>query len=87
LCALDGGADGLVAYRAIVAGLPKLLAADGIAVLELGEGQEPAVATLARSAHLVVNGPARCDLSGKPRALVLRVGEDKITLGRRRKPH
>ncbi|MEX0590718.1 MAG: peptide chain release factor N(5)-glutamine methyltransferase [Xanthobacteraceae bacterium] len=73
--ALDGGADGLASYRAIVTSLPRFLAPDGVAVLELGDGQEQAVATLARSAHLVVNGPAQCDLSGKARALVLRIGE------------
>ena len=37
--ALDGGADGLDAYRAIAAALPSLLRSGGIAVLELGIGQ------------------------------------------------
>jgi release factor glutamine methyltransferase len=71
LRALDGGRDGLESYRAIVADLPRLLVPGGIAILELGAGQEPAVADLARHAQLTVNGPARCDLSGHPRALVL----------------
>lgn len=69
--ALDGGADGLESYRAIVAELSRLLTPDGVAILELGAGQEPAVANLGRHAQLNVNGPARCDLSGHPRALVL----------------
>jgi release factor glutamine methyltransferase len=69
--ALDGGADGLDAYRAILAELGRLLAPGGFAVLELGEGQEQAVAELARDAQLIVNGPARRDLGGCPRALVL----------------
>ncbi|MFG1397799.1 peptide chain release factor N(5)-glutamine methyltransferase [Roseixanthobacter pseudopolyaromaticivorans] len=70
--ALDGGADGLDAYRAILAALPRLLAPDGLAVLELGIGQEDQVAALARAQGLVVEGPARADLGGIPRALVLR---------------
>lgn len=69
--ALDGGADGLHAYRRIVAQLPRLLTAKGIAVLELGLGQETAVTGLARSAGLLVSGPARCDLAGVPRALIV----------------
>jgi release factor glutamine methyltransferase len=71
--ALDGGADGLDAYRAILGDLGRLLAPRGIAVLELGDGQEQAVADLARDAQIEVNGPAHCDLSGVPRALVLTV--------------
>jgi release factor glutamine methyltransferase len=69
--ALDGGADGLDAYRAIVPALDRLLARGGVAVLELGAGQEAAVVEIARHAQIRVNGPARCDLSGHPRALVL----------------
>lgn len=69
--ALDGGADGLESYRRIIGELHRLLTPRGTAVLELGAGQEQAVANLARHAHLSVNGPARADLSGYPRALVL----------------
>lgn len=72
--ALDGGADGLESYRAIVTELSRLLTPEGVAILELGAGQESAVADLARHAQLNVNGPARCDLSGHPRALVLGKG-------------
>lgn len=71
--ALDGGADGLDAYRAIVAELPRLLSERGVAIVELGLGQEEAVVKLAREAGLYVNGPARRDLGGVPRALVLMV--------------
>lgn len=70
--ALEAGADGLDAYRAITADLPRLLAPGGVCVLELGAGQEPAVATLARAAGLDVDGAARPDLGGIPRALVAR---------------
>jgi release factor glutamine methyltransferase len=69
--ALDGGADGLSAYRHIIADLPRLLAPRGVAVLELGQGQQAAVEALARAVGLM---PAACraDLGGVPRALVLR---------------
>lgn len=72
--ALDGGADGLDAYRSILAALPRLLAPGGIAVLEIGFGQADDVAALA-------GGPVafRADLSGTPRAMIL--GTEK-TFGR-----
>jgi len=70
--ALDGGGDGLSAYRANVADLARLLHARGVAVLELGRGQESAVANLATEAGLFIAGPARPDLAGIPRALTLR---------------
>lgn len=69
--ALDGGADGLDAYRSILSDLSRVLAREGVAILELGDGQEEPVAALARNARLIVNGAARRDLAGRPRALVL----------------
>jgi release factor glutamine methyltransferase len=87
ISALDGGVDGLAAYREIVSQLPRLLDTGGVAVLELGIGQEPKVAALARSAHLLVNESARCDLSGLPRALVIHADGHKKTLGGRPEPH
>jgi len=68
--ALDGGADGLNAYRRILPELPRMLAAGGVAVLELGAGQQAPVAVLARAAGFA--SAARADLAGIPRALVLR---------------
>ena len=68
--ALDGGHDGLDAYRAIVADLPRLLASGGVAVLELGQGQAPMVAALAVAAGLAVLDRER-DLGGIVRAIVL----------------
>lgn len=44
--ALDGGADGLCAYRILIPRLPDLLAPGGIAVFETGEGQMAAVSAL-----------------------------------------
>ncbi|WP_291296419.1 peptide chain release factor N(5)-glutamine methyltransferase [Elioraea sp.] len=69
--ALDGGADGLDAYRAIVPALSRLLRARGAAVLELGFGQAAAVADLALRAGLGVT-EIRQDLGGVDRAVVLR---------------
>jgi release factor glutamine methyltransferase len=48
--------------------VPKLLKPNGDLVVELGIGQEPAVATLFRAVGLMPS-PARPDLSGIPRAL------------------
>jgi release factor glutamine methyltransferase len=45
--ALDGGPDGLAAYRSIVADAPRLLSAGGHLVMEVGAGQAPAVCALA----------------------------------------
>jgi release factor glutamine methyltransferase len=69
--ALDGGADGLDAYRIIIASLPRLLSPHGLAVLELGQGQAPAVAALTRAAGLAWLEP-RPDLNGIPRAGLIR---------------
>lgn len=67
--ALVAGADGLSAYRAIATSLPRLLVPGGVAVLELGAGQEPQVAALVTSAGMHILGPARRDLGGIARAL------------------
>ncbi len=67
--ALDGGNDGLDAYRAIAADTPRLLAPDGRLIVELGAGQEPPVRTLFTKAGLTVHG-TRQDLAGIERALI-----------------
>jgi release factor glutamine methyltransferase len=66
--ALDGGNDGLDAYRAIAAETPRLLAPGGRVFVELGAGQEGAVSALFTKAGLRVTA-ARKDLAGIPRAL------------------
>jgi release factor glutamine methyltransferase len=66
--ALDGGADGLDAYRAIAREARRLLAPGGRLFVELGIGQEPAVRRLFTEAGLTVNA-ARPDLAGIPRSL------------------
>ena len=68
--ALDGGSDGLDAYRRVTQALPALLGPGGRGVIELGAGQQRAVARLAQAAGLDVLG-ARDDLGGIARALVL----------------
>ena len=70
--ALDGGADGLDAYRRILVALPRLLAPDGVAVLEVGAGQAGAVAALAGQQVTF-----RADLGGVPRAMVV-MGPEKM---------
>jgi release factor glutamine methyltransferase len=78
--ALDGGVDGLDAYRQIIADLPRLLAPGGAAILELGQGQADAVAAIARAAGLAA--PAvRADLGGVARAMTLRGGPAKKLFG------
>jgi len=69
--ALDGGPDGLAAYRAIASDMRRVLLPDGVAVLELGAGQEPAVAELLSQAGAKLI-TARPDLAGIARALIAR---------------
>jgi release factor glutamine methyltransferase len=66
--ALDGGADGLDGYRALAGQARTLLAPHGHLVVELGVGQEAAVAGLFQCCPLTPS-PARADLAGIPRAL------------------
>jgi len=68
--ALDGGADGLAAYHRVAAACDRLLAPDGRAILELGIGLADRVAAIARQHGFLAD--ARADLSGIPRALILR---------------
>ncbi len=67
--ALDGGVDGYSAYRRLLPDLARLLAPDGVAVLEVGAGQAPMVGRLARGAGFA--SEPHHDLSGIVRALVL----------------
>jgi release factor glutamine methyltransferase len=69
--ALDGGADGLEAYRRIAAGAARLLAPKGAILVEIGASQAPAVAGLLRDGGFLVedDGPS-FDLGGRPRVVV-----------------
>src|SRR5690606_3420854 len=70
--ALDGGKDGLAAYRKLAPIAALRPAPRGRLTAELGAGQEAEAASLMEAAGLVVDGPARRDLGGIPRALVVR---------------
>jgi release factor glutamine methyltransferase len=67
--ALDGGLDGLAAYRALAELLPGLLGKGGYALLEIGLGQAQAMGTLFPGLEIVRIAP---DLAGIPRCLILR---------------
>ena len=69
--ALDGGADGLDAYRTITGDLPRLLAPGGVFACEVGAGQENAVAGIIAAAGLVIEATVP-DLAGIPRCIVAR---------------
>nr|WP_246395896.1 peptide chain release factor N(5)-glutamine methyltransferase [Gluconacetobacter tumulisoli] len=71
--ALDGGVDGLDAYRVLTEALPSLLAHDGIAIFEIGIGQERDMPRLARQAGLEIL-EIRADLGGIPRAVLMQHG-------------
>jgi release factor glutamine methyltransferase len=77
LLALDGGPDGLDAYRAIARDAGRLLAPDGTLVVELGAGQAAAVVGLLAGAGLSTETPVRPDLAGIPRAMTARLGPKK----------
>ena len=70
--ALDGGADGLDAYRAIAASVPPLLAQGGRLIMELGIGQAPPVTSLLEAAKFTVLS-VRNDLAGIPRAISAKI--------------
>ena len=61
--ALDGGADGLDAYRKIVADLSRHVKPDGLAAFEVGTGQGEAVAALCREQGFTVTA-VRNDYAG-----------------------
>lgn len=66
--ALDGGADGLDAYRRIVPQLPRLLVPGGLAGFEIGWDQAAAVAALVAGAGLV-GVAVTADLAGHDRCV------------------
>ena len=66
--ALDGGRDGLDAYRAILPSLARLLRPGGLFALEVGLGQAEEVARLAEQAGLE-GVLSKADLAGIPRVV------------------
>jgi release factor glutamine methyltransferase len=67
--ALDGGADGLAAYRALIPRSAALLAPGGALVVEAGQGQSEAIGTLMTAAGLTVDRCPKSDLAGVFRAV------------------
>jgi release factor glutamine methyltransferase len=68
--ALDGGADGLDAYRALLVAAPARLASGGVVLLEHGHEQRLALVALARSTGWRVLG-THDDLARLPRVIEL----------------
>lgn len=68
--ALDGGPDGLAIYRALTGDLMRLLAPEGVALLEIGRGQDGPLAPWFKSHGFTVRGWR--DLAGITRCLELR---------------
>jgi release factor glutamine methyltransferase len=69
--ALDGGADGLDAYRRIATQLLAHLGPQSLAFVEMGQGQAEPIGKVFAEVGLVVGGTVR-DLAGIPRCLVVR---------------
>jgi release factor glutamine methyltransferase len=67
--ALDGGADGIDAYRAIACALPALLAPGGQVVLEIGWDQARAVTEVLQNQGFEVQRVVK-DIAGNDRVLV-----------------
>jgi release factor glutamine methyltransferase len=67
--ALDGGADGLDAYRALIPQAAGLLAPGALLIVEAGEGQSGPINGLMTLAGLAPTGAPKADLAGIPRAV------------------
>jgi release factor glutamine methyltransferase len=72
LAALDGGADGLDAYRRIAPEAARLLAPEGTLVVEVGQGQSSDVRRLMAAVGLTLQGSPKNDLAGIRRAVAFR---------------
>jgi release factor glutamine methyltransferase len=69
LDALDGGTDGLDAYRALIPQAARLLAPGGALVVEAGHGQSGEIQGLIDAAGLTCEQPPKADLAGIRRAV------------------
>jgi release factor glutamine methyltransferase len=67
--ALDGGADGLDAYRAICPEAARLLVPGGTLIVEAGYDQSGPIAELMSASGLTPDLPPKTDLAGIPRAV------------------
>jgi len=75
LLALDGGPDGLRAYRTLAADASRLIGAGSHLVIEVGAGQADTAASLFTHAELL-DVTAIPDLTGRSRALHIRPARD-----------
>jgi release factor glutamine methyltransferase len=69
LAALDGGPDGLDAYRALIPQAACLLAPGAALVVETGLGQSADIEALMKAAGLTCGRPPKADLAGIRRAV------------------
>lgn len=67
--ALDGGADGLDAYRALIPQAAGLLAPGALLIVEAGESQSGPINGLMTLSGLAPAGAPKADLAGIPRAV------------------
>lgn len=74
--ALDGGSDGLAAFRVIAARLPALLKPGGTALVEIGAGQADSVTALFAGQGLEIRA-IRPDLAGIERVVVAEKSVDQ----------
>ena len=75
--AIDGGSDGLDAYRVIAADAAAHLAAEGLLLLEAGDGQSKAIEALfVDSGYRLLS--SRNDLAGHERAMIFAQPHSKI---------
>jgi release factor glutamine methyltransferase len=70
--ALDGGPDGLAAYRAIAADAGRMLAPGAPLLVEVGKGQSRVVSDLFERAGLAVESAPQRDLAGIARVITAR---------------
>jgi release factor glutamine methyltransferase len=82
--ALDGGKDGLEAYRRIAPALRDLLGTSGCAFVEIGEGQVEAVSAIFTNANLEIDGTVT-DLARIHRCLVVMVASEQHSRANRKK--
>jgi release factor glutamine methyltransferase len=67
--ALDGGPDGLDAYRVLIPQAARILAPGAVLVVEAGQGQAGKIEGLMTAAGLTPHPSPRADLGGIPRAV------------------
>lgn len=73
IAALDGGKDGLAAYRALLPHARRALRAGGRLILEVGETQASEVEELLTHHGFQLGGPGRRDLAGHVRVVIGKV--------------